>query len=375
MIMKKKVLIITESISYGGLNIASVNFQKYLDSDLFECVFCVRRDVIGELEQEVLDKGIRVIHVPDSKLGYLSSYRFYKKIMTDEHFDIVHCHLPFISGLILMAAKQCGVNKRIAHSHFSQPYTDTTIYSKKKQAIAVVYRMVMRILLKLFCNVKIACGENAGHYLYGKKEFDRKGIVLNNGIDTYKFIYDEHVRDSVRKELGIPNDATVLGHIGELYSVKNQSFIIDVFNEYHKLNENSYLLLIGDGRDREMLESKILDLKLEKNALMLGLRNDANRLYQAMDCFVFPSIHEGFPIVLIEAQTSNLACLVSDTITKTTKLSDNIEYMSINAPASDWAEKIDKIITVDRMAVDNSKVIKDYDIKNVSKELEEIYLK
>lgn len=373
--MKKKVLIVTESISYGGLNLASINFQKYLNPDLFECVFCVRRDTIGELEKEVLDRGVRVIHVPDDKLDYVSSFKFYRNIMTDEHFDIVHCHLPFISGLILLAAKQCGVKKRVAHAHFSQPYTDTAIYSKKKQVVAVVYRMVMRLLLKMFCNIKIACGENAGYYLYGKKVFDKKGIVLNNGIDTDSFLYDESVRNNVRNDLRIPVDAVVLGHIGQLYSVKNQSYVIDVFNEYHKANDNSYLLLIGDGDDREMLESKIKDLELEKNILMLGLRNDANRLYQAMDCFVFPSIHEGFPLTLIEAQASQLPCVVSDSVTRATKLNSNVEYVSIKDTVGSWNKEIKHLLTMDRVSVDNSKVIKQFDIKNVAKELEKIYLK
>ena len=138
--MKKKILIIIEALSYGGSNIAAMYFQEYIDKDNYECVYCVRRDDIGAFEQSILDKGIRVIHVPDSELGYMNSYRFYKKIMTDEQFDVVHCHLPFISGIILYAAKQCGIQKRIAHAHFSQPYTDTSIYSKKKQAVAKIYR-------------------------------------------------------------------------------------------------------------------------------------------------------------------------------------------------------------------------------------------
>lgn len=372
--MRKKVLIVTESISYGGLNLASVNFQKYLNSELFECVFCVRRNAIGELENEIIDKEIRVIHVPDDKLGYISSYKFYKDIMTDEHFDIVHCHLPFISGMILMAAKQCGVEKRVAHAHFSQPYTDTAIYSKKKQMVAIVYRAMMRFLLNMFCNVKIACSYTAGCYLYGKRTFDKKGIVLNNGIDTERFLYDKFVRKDVRNELNIPINAVVLGHIGQLYSVKNQSYIIDVFNEYYKTNSNSYLLLIGDGADKEMLKSKIFDLKLDKNILMLGLRNDADRLYQAMDCFVFPSLHEGFPLTLIEAQTSKLPCVVSDSITRAAKMNENIEYLPINSSVQEWVETINNLLLKDRNSIDNSKVLSKFNIKSVTKELENLYL-
>ncbi len=371
---KKRVLIVTESISYGGLNLASVRFQQYLNPDLFECEYCVRRSHLGDLEEVILQQGIKVHHVPDSELNYFKSYRYYKKLFTDNHYDIVHCHLPFFSGIVLFAAKQCGVKKRVAHAHFSQPYTDTAIYSRKKQAIAVVYRKVMRLFLKLFCNVKIACGQEAGEFLYGKREFRRHGIILNNGILTEDFQYNPKVRSEVRQELGISEDAVVLGHIGQLYSVKNQGFIIDIFKEFLKYNENAYLLLIGDGTDREMLEQKITVLQLNDRVKMLGLRSDANRLYQAMDCFVFPSLHEGFPLTLIEAQASKLPCVVSDAVTEKTKLNENIAFMSIKKTPEDWCQKILELLKIDRSTVDNSNVIQNFDIKSVTKQLEQIYL-
>lgn len=371
--MKKKVLIVTESISYGGLNLVSVNFQQYLDKDKFECVFCVRRDEIGKLEPEITKQGIRVIHVPDSELNYFKSFNFYKKIMSKEKFDIVHCHLPFFSGIVLFAARQCGVKKRIAHAHFSQPYTDTAIYSKKKQAVAVVYRQIMRLFLKCFCNCKLACSKAAGEFLFGKKEFNKNGIILNNGINTDDFIFDIDVRNDIRNELGILKNEIVLAHIGQLYSVKNQSFVISVFYEFNKKNPNSKLLFIGDGDDREMLENKVKSLNLQNNVTFLGLRNDANRLYQAMDCFVFPSIHEGFPLTLVEAQAAKLPCLVSDSITRKVKYNDNFEFLSINQSTKLWCNKIDELLKYDRSSVDNSLIIEQFDIKNIAKKLEQIY--
>ncbi len=294
--------------------------------------------------------------------------------MKDEHFDIVHCHLPFISGIVLFAAKQCGVQKRIAHAHFSQPYTDTKIYSKPKQAVAKIYRQAMRLLLKKYCNGEIACSPASGEYLYGKKEFDKNGIILNNGINTDKFMFSSSVRDDIRKELKIQEDETVLGHIGQLYSVKNQSFVIDVFYKYHLKNEKSKLIIAGDGTDREMLKDKVKRLNLENVVMFLGLRNDAQRLYQAMDCFVFPSIHEGFPLTLIEAQTSKLPCVVSDTVTKAAKLNLNFDYLSITESPGKWVEKIDELLLLNREKIDNSKVIEQFDIRILSKKLEKIYL-
>lgn len=371
---KKRVLIVTESIGYGGLNLASVRFEQHLDKDQFKTAYCVRRSHLGSLEQEILDQDIPVYHVPDSELNYLKSYRYYKKLFRDEQFDIVHCHLPFFSGIVLFAAWQCGVAKRVAHAHFSQPYTDTAIYSKKKQAVAVVYRKVMRVFLKLFCNAKIACGQEAGEFLYGKKEFQKHGIILNNGINTDDFAFNEQSRNEIREELGIEKDAVVLGHIGQLYSVKNQSFIIDIFNAFYEKNKNAYLLLIGDGDDREMLEQKIASLGMNDRIKMLGLRRDADKLYSAMDCFVFPSLHEGFPLTLVEAQASQLPCVVSDAVTKKTKLNDNIAFCSVSDPAQIWCKAITDLLAIDRQTVDITNLKELFDIDEVTKQLEKIYL-
>ncbi|MFR5876154.1 MAG: glycosyltransferase [Eubacterium sp.] len=370
---KKKVLIVNEPLSYGGMNIASIRFEENLNKDKFECVYCVRRNCKGALEQTVLDRGVRVIHVPDNELNYYKSYKFYKKLMRDEHFDIVHCHLPFFSGIVLLAAAECGVSKRVAHAHFSHPYTDTAIYSRAKQAIAVIYRKVMRLLLKKYCNVKLACSREAGEFLYGKREFAKNGIILNNGIDTLRFKFNFDMRSCTRKELNISSASIVLGHIGQLYSVKNQSFLIDIFNKFHNENPNSYLLLIGEGSDKEMLTEKIKVLGLESNVLLLGGRNDIPELLCAMDCFVFPSIHEGFPLTLIEAQASKLPCVISDAVTDKTKINDNIFYLSIDESPETWTKYINKAISFDRESVDNTRVISDFDINNISKKLEQIY--
>lgn len=370
---KKKVLIVNEPLQYGGMNLASIRFEENLDKSKFECVYCVRRDKKGVLEQGVLDRGVRVIHVPDSEINYFKSYRFYKNLMTNEHFDIVHCHLPFFSGIVLLAAERCGVERRAAHAHFSQPYTDTEIYSKSKQLIASVYRRAMRLLLKKYCNIKIGCSREAGEFLFGKKEFAKHGIVLNNGIDTKKYFFNQESRIKTRNELSIPQDSVVLGHIGQMYSVKNQSFLLDVFNNYIKTNPNSHLLLIGEGTDEEKLSKKTESLNLNENVHFLGARNDVPELLSAMDCFVFPSLHEGFPLTLIEAQASKLACVVSDTVTRYTMLNSNFSFVSLKSGCDVWCEEINRVMSVARESVDTKNVINNFDIKNIAKELEKIY--
>ena len=124
---------------------------------------------------------------------------------------------------------------------------------------------------------------------------------------------------------------------------------------------NSFLLLIGNGNDRDMLISKTKLMGLENDVLFLGLRNDAYRLYQAMDCFALPSLHEGFPLTLIEAQTSKLPCVISSGVNRLTKLNDNVEFLSLDLKPAEWAKTIIRISAYCRCEIDNSKVIKEYD--------------
>ena len=371
---KKKVLIVTESVSYGGNNIVAMNIEKHLDKEKFECTYCVRRDTVGAFEEEVLSRGVRVIHVPDSKLSYYSSYKFYYNLMKKEHFDIVHCHLPFFSGIVLLAAKKCGVDKRIAHAHFSQPYTDTAIYSKRKQLVATIYRKVMRLFLKKYCNVKIACEKDAGEFLFGITEFQNKGIIVNNGIEVDKFSFSYNSREKIRTEFNISDETVILGHIGQMYSVKNQSFIIDVFAKFLETCQNSVLMLVGDGVDREMLVEKAAFLNISDKVIFTGNRSDSNMLYQAMDCFVFPSIHEGFPMTLIEAQASKLPCVVSNNVSSNCKINDNFYFCSLDDSSEIWREKIFELIQLNRENTDISKVINSFDIESVTGKFEKLYL-
>ncbi len=369
---KKKVLIVTDPLKHGGSDMVAIRLQQTLDKDKFECTYCARHDEeIGPLESYVIENGARVIHQPSNKLSYYKSYGFYKELFEKEHFDIVHSHLLFFSGIVLMAAYKSGIKKRVAHSHFSHPLTEGR--SRLKRFFAMIYRAVMRIILNRYATDLIACSEETGNFLYGKYAFKKRGVILNNGIDTTKYNFDLSVRKDVKQEFNIQNK-TVLGHIGKMYYIKNQEFVIDIFYDFQKKVQDSVLLMIGDGYDRGKLENKVSKLGIEDKVIFAGLRNDVERLLMAMDCFVFPSLHEGFPLTLIEAQASKLPCVVSDTVTKSAKLNSNLEYLPLSADTEIWSEKISQLIRQNRNEIDNTNVIESFDIEKITKRLEKIYL-
>lgn len=371
----KKVLIVTNILQFGGSDLAAIRFQQALDKNKFECTYCVRNDEkIGPMEPYVAKTGVRIIHQPKSTLGYIDSYKYFLNLFEKEHFDIVHCHLPFFAGFVLKAAYEKGVKKRIVHSHFSQPMTYSD--SRLKEIIVSLYRNVMRAMIYKYATDIIGCSEAAGIFLCGRKAFSKKGIVLRNGIDTSQYEYRTDYRTEIRNELEL-DDKIVLGHIGQFNIVKNQSFLLDIYNKYHERHNNSVLLLIGEddsygGNKSEIIE-KCERLGLSDKVVFTGNRDDIPKVLSALDCLVFPSLHEALPLTLIESQVAKLPCLVSDRVSSAVKMNENLIFESIDNPTEKWCEKIDILLSQNRALIDNSNAVKTYDMSYVIKELEAIY--
>ena len=227
-----------------------------------------------------------------------------------------------MSFFSLWAAKSAKVPVRIVHAH------STTNKQEKKKNLM---KQVLRPFSKVFANRYFCCSELAGRWLFGNKIYNQgKVYLLNNAIDVEKFKYNEKARKAKRKELNIKDKDLVIGHIGRFVKQKNHEFLIDIFNEIHKQNKNTILLLAGDGPLKEEIQNKVKKIGLEKNVQFLGQRNDANELYQAMDAFVLPSLYEGLPVVGVEAQTAGLPCFFSTDMTKETKVLDSTKFIELS---------------------------------------------
>ena len=163
---------------------------------------------------------------------------------------------------------------------------------------------------------------------------------MNNAIDLNKFKYDSKLGMKKRKELKINKDTLVIGHIGRFVEQKNHRFLIDIFNEIHKKEKDSILLLAGQGPLIDEIKKKVEDLNLNNSVRFLGQRNDANELYQAFDVFLLPSLYEGLPVVGIEAQATGNLCYFSDDMTKETKILDSTVFMSLTNTAEEWADRL-----------------------------------
>lgn len=350
----------------GGVESVVMNYYRYIDRTKIQFDFICDDDSTNIPYEEIEKLCGKVILIPP----YQKVFKYHnklKKILKEGHYKIVHSHINTLSVFSLFAAKCAGVPVRIAHSH------STTNKKEKKKNLL---KQVLRPFSKLFATDYMCCSELAGRWLFGDKEYDKGNVyLLNNAIDLDKFKYNETLRKKKRKELGIKDDTLVIGHIGRFVAQKNHGYLIDIFNEIHKKNNNSVLLLAGQGPLMEEIKNKVKSLKLEKNVKFLGQRNDANELYQAFDVFLLPSLYEGLPVVGVEAQATGLLCELSNDMTKETKVLNITKFMSLNNTPEEWADNIlDDVKKYKRIDTSKEMTAKNFNIKEEAKKLEEYYL-
>lgn len=350
----------------GGVESVVMNYYRYIDRTKIQFDFICDDDSTNIPYEEIEKLGGKVILIPP----YQKVFKYHnklKKILKEGHYKIVHSHINTLSVFSLFAAKCAGVPVRIAHSH------STTNKKEKKKNLL---KQLLRPFSKLFATDYMCCSELAGRWLFGDKEYDKGNVyLLNNAIDLDKFKYNEILRKKKRKELGIKDDTLVIGHIGRFVAQKNHDYLIDIFNEIHKKNNNSVLLLAGQGPLMEEIKNKAKELNLDDSVKLLGQRNDANELYQAFDVFLLPSLYEGLPVVGVEAQAAGLLCYLSDDMTKETKVLDITKFMSLNNTPEEWADNIlDDVKKYKRIDVSKEMTAKNFNIKEEVKRLEKYYL-
>lgn len=349
----------------GGVEAVVMNYYRNIDRTKIQFDFICDDDSTNIPYEEIKALGGKVILIPP----YQKVFKYHKelkKVLKDGNYKIVHSHINTLSVFSLWAAKSAEVPVRIAHSH------STTNKKEKKKNLM---KQLLRPFSKVFATDYMCCSELAGRWLFGDKVYDEgKVYLLNNAIDLDKYKYDEKIRKQKRKEFNIDDDTLVIGHIGRFVEQKNHRFLIDVFNEVHKINQSSILLLAGQGPLIEEMKAKVNMLGLNSSVRFLGQRNDANELYQAFDVFLLPSLYEGLPVVGVEAQAAGLLCVLSNDMTRETKVLDSTIFESLKKDSKHWANMIiNSYKTYKRKNSKEEMTKKRFNIKNESKNLESYY--
>ena len=268
----------------GGVESVVMNYYKNIDRNRIQFHFLCDEDSTDIPYEEIEKLGGKVIVIPPYQKLFKYQKELYR-IFKENNYKIIHSHINALSVFPLRIAKKAGVPIRIAHSHST---------SNKKEWKKNILKMILRSFSKLYANNYFACTEYAGKWLFGKKVVERKELnVINNAIDLKKFEFNENIREDLRKELGIKEDTLIIGHVGRFMKQKNHEFLIDVFEKAIKQDDNIYLILVGQGPLEDKIKEMAKEKGIEDKILFLGQRNDVNKLYQAMDIFVLPSLYEG----------------------------------------------------------------------------------
>ena len=357
-----RVLQVVTYMGRGGLETMIMNYYRYIDRSKIQFDFLVHRQFRADYDDEIESLGGRIYRLPQL-IPWSHSYKKALNQFFADHpeYKIVHVHQDCLSSVILKAAKQRGIPVRIAHSH----------NCNQDKNLKYPIKLYCRRQIPTYATHLFACGQDAGVWMFRGAPFQ----IVNNAIDAKKYRYDPvHVKQ-IREELGIPACCFVIGHVGRFAPQKNHEFLTDIFAEVQKSQADTRLLLVGDGNLRSEIESKVHSLGLSEKVFFTGVRSDVPELLQAMDVFVFPSLYEGLPVTMIEAQAAGLPCFISDKVPLECKITDLVTQIPLQAPTEQWTGQILASQNLERKDTYSKIVAAGFDIVENAKWLQDFYLK
>lgn len=351
--MSIRVCQVLHGIVGGGSEQVVLNYCSRMPDIHFDLLY--QYEPNSQILERFNEAGINCIQIPDKVHHPLKHLWTMSRIFRKGRYDVVHSHLDwFMNSYVCFLAMLAGVKKRIAHHH--QVYTaqepvegpKTRLVSLPNHLVKNFLCFLFRIPCKLFATHWLACGEAAAINGWGRRALKKgKVMILPNAIDPNRFKFNEKQRNEVRACYGISDDDFVVGHVGRFFPQKNHEFLIDIFAELHKQMAHAKLLLLGKGPLQEHIQQKVEKLGLSRCVIFAGLQRDPASFYTAMDVFCFPSLWEGLPLTLVEAQYSGLPCVVSDAVPRETAITDKVFTLSID-DVKPWCEKLSSL----NMAVD-----------------------
>lgn len=347
----------------GGAETLIMNLYRNMDRSKVQFDFLTSKE--GVFDEEIRSLGGEIYRIPYvTDVGHVRYVQALNNFFRSNlHYKIIHSHMDKMSGLILRSAQKAGIPIRIAHSHNT---------NSEGGIAAKAYKFYAGSYIRSSATHFLACSKIAANWLFSTRSVE--ATILTNGIDCNQFGFSRNVRNEVREDLRLLPEQLVIGHVGRFARQKNHTFLIDIFLEVKRKKSDAILILAGDGPLREDIKKKVQSLGLEQSVRFLGIRSDINRLLQAFDVFAFPSLHEGLPVTLVEAQGSGLPCVISKDISHEVDMGAGlITFENLTSPAKIWANHI----LNENIRIENVKPFiheKGYDIQKSANWLEKVYL-
>ena len=362
-----RVLHSVSNMARAGIETMLMNYYREIDRSRIQFDFLANKPVPGEYDGEIRDMGGRVFVSPGLNPLHFPRYRRFVAdlLQSNPEIRIVHAHNEAMGYYALKSAKDAGVRVRIAHAHNTQIIRDYKYPLK----------LVCKKLLPGSATDYWSCGRDAGIYYYGEKRWNSSGFILHNAIDVSRFAFSREKRERIRQLNGLEN-AFVVGHVGRFNVQKNHTRLLDIFAEIAKAEPSARLALIGVGELEQSVKDKARAIGIQDKTLFLGQMADVSDWYQAMDCFVLPSLFEGLPVVGIEAQAAGLPCIFSDRVTDEVLLSAGASRVALEADDTEWAKEIMAAKRPETERTQGIDIVRHagYDIHTEAQKLQEIYL-
>ena len=345
----------------GGKEAFIMNTFRAFPKDKYHFSFICYDETIAY--QEELDKaGTNIIHVPGRNKGIVNFRKSLDCLFKENHYDIVWANKTTLSSCeILQLAKKNGVPLRIVHSHSS---------SNMGGKLTFILHHINKVFITRWANELFACSDTAAKWFFGNKPC----IQIKNGIDVEKFRFNYEKRLEIRKILGL-DESLVIGHIGRFSNEKNHKKLINVFMQIYKKNNSAKLVLCGDGEERDNIVQQIHRLGLDDSVLLLGVVNNVNEILQGVDVVVMPSLFEGLPFALLEAQAAGLPCVVSNTVSKESDVLNWNKFLPLTETDTYWADEIlgvDTSIEKRKSAADRMRE-NGYDVHETVHQIESVF--
>jgi glycosyltransferase involved in cell wall biosynthesis len=336
----------------GGIESFLINYSNYFKNISLDFIKVTPNDLSYERNL----KNNSIYYVPMRRDNARLRKLEIKKIFKQKKYDALWFNSNDLASVdIIKEAKKAGI-KCIAHAHNSR--TD--------KLNRTIRHSINKILVNKDFDGKFACSMSAAKWFYPDY---KDATIIYNAINIENHLFSQEKRNNIRKMYEIPQDYMVLGDVGRLEKQKNMSYLIDIFERYHQKNPKSRLMIVGNGSQQIELKKYVKNKKLSKFVIFTGEVDNTTDYLSALDVFLMPSLYEGLPVTLVEAQAAGLKCIVADNITREVNVTDNIEYLPIKESSIDlWVDDIVK--SNNRLAEGKKLLGSNFDIKKSASYLE-----
>lgn len=367
---KIKLTIFEERFGWGGIETFIINLCNYIDLKKFDVTIVVANKVTDCYDDFFKERNIPIyILVPEIEANPIKRFKkglpAFSKYLEANKVDIIHFNLSNSIDMQYVAmAKKHGINNRIVHSHNSAATT----------RIKTIAHRMGKNLWGNSATYYLACSQKAAKWLFPSGVYNKNHYkIIHNAIEADRYKFDANVRNSIRHEFNW-NNKLIVGEVGRFNLQKNHKFLIDIFYEIIKLKPESKLILVGDGELRSELENYVQSKGLNEYVEFMGTSNRVPEILQGLDVFALPSLYEGLPFVMVEAQAASLPIVASDTITKEVFLTEYVKYESLQNNPKEWADKILEASEMPRVVSTVEKIKSaGFDVKSMAEDLMNLY--